>query len=103
MTLPSRLELEARLERFVAENPRLRDRYEAMSKAELIRKLMIEKMERVESVTRRNRVLEQWASENPEIIDKVAQRVKKLAAEERPRFAITQSVKPERPGPRMGL
>jgi hypothetical protein len=50
-----------------------------------------------------NRLVLELLAEDPEIVDKVAQRVKKLAAEERPRFAITQSVKPERPGPRMGL
>jgi hypothetical protein len=50
-----------------------------------------------------NRLVLELLAEDPEIVDKVAQRVKKLAAEERPGFANTQPVKQERPGPRMGL
>jgi hypothetical protein len=82
-------ELEAELDRFVAENPRLRDHYNAMSKEELIRKLMLAKMERAESAVGRNRELEPWVKENPDIIAKVEQRVKTTVAENRQRVDVS--------------
>ena len=52
-------ELEAKLDRFIAENPRLQEHGNAMSKDELIRKLMLAKMERAEMRTLRNQEVEQ--------------------------------------------
>jgi hypothetical protein len=73
-------ELEAKLDRFIAENPRLREHGNAMSKDELIRKLMLAKMERAEMRTLRNHELEQWVRENPDIRAKIVQRLKKRVA-----------------------
>lgn len=72
-------ELEARLDRFIAENPQVVERLHAMSRDELVRKLMAEKMERAESIANRNRELEPWVREHPEIIPKVEQRLTNLA------------------------
>jgi hypothetical protein len=74
-------ELEAKLDRFIAENPRLRERYQAMSKNELLRRVMAERMESQESANLRNREIEPWVKEHPEIVEKVAQRVKTEATE----------------------
>jgi hypothetical protein len=81
-------ELEARLDQFIAKNPVLHERYNAMSKDELVRKLMLARMERAEVTVRRNRELEQWVNENPDIVAKVEQRLRNLADENRHRAAV---------------
>lgn len=70
-------ELEASRVRLIAENPMLREYYNAMSKEELTAELALAKREHAEMVLCRNREVEQWVKENPEIIAKVAQRLKK--------------------------
>lgn len=60
--------------------PQLRERYNAMSKGELIRKLMFAKMERAETADARNRELGPWVKENPSIVSKVEQRLKTAVA-----------------------
>ena len=83
-------ELEARLDKFIAENPTLLEHYNAMSKEELVQRQMRTRMaqENAEMVVRRNRELEQWIKENPEIVAKVEARFKNVAAENRERPAI---------------
>jgi hypothetical protein len=81
-------ELEARLEQFIREKPKLHGQLTAMSKEELIRRLMFTKMERAEVAVRRNSELEQWVKENPDIVVKVEHRLRNLAGETRHRAAI---------------
>jgi hypothetical protein len=87
-------ELEARLDKFIAENPALHEYYNAMTKEELIQKFMRARMarENTEMVVRRNRELEQWVNENPEIVAKVEAHIKNKAAEirERPSINVAQ-------------
>lgn len=73
-------ELEAQRVRLIAESPMLREYYNAMSKEELTAELALAKREHAEMVLCRNREVEQWVNENPEIIAKVAQRLKKTVA-----------------------
>jgi hypothetical protein len=73
-------ELEAKLDRFIAENPRLREHGNAMSKDELFRKLMLAKMESAEMRVLRNQEVEQWVRENPDIGTKIVQRLKNTVA-----------------------
>ena len=73
-------ELEAQRVRLIAESPMLREYYNAMSKEELTAELALAKREHAEMVLCRNREVEQWVKENPEIIAKVAQRLKKTVA-----------------------
>ena len=73
-------ELEASRVRLIAENPMLREYYNAMSKEELTAELVLAKREHAEMVLCRNREVEHWVKENPEIIAKVAQRLKKTVA-----------------------
>ena len=70
-------ELEASRVRLIAENPMLREYYNAMSKEELTAEIALMKREHAEMVLCRNREVEQWVKENPEIIAKIAQRLKK--------------------------
>jgi len=69
--------VEASRVRLIAENPMLREYYNAMSKEELTAELALAKREHAEMVLCRNREVEQWVKENPEIIAKVAQRLKR--------------------------
>jgi len=81
-------ELEAKLDRFIAENPQLREHYNVMSKEQLIRKLLISKMERAEVAVVRDRELAQWVKENPDIVAKVERRVNNTVAENRQRIGV---------------
>ncbi len=83
-------ELEARLDKFIAENPTLLEHYNAMSKEELVQRQMRARMarENAEMVVRRNRELEQWVNENPEIVAKVEARFKNEAVANRERQSI---------------
>lgn len=81
-------ELDAKLDQFIRDNPRLHERLTAMSKEELVRRLMSEKIGRGETVVRRNRELERWVSENPEIVSKVEERIKILADDNRQRATV---------------
>ncbi|HZP59608.1 MAG TPA: hypothetical protein VFB27_04730 [Opitutaceae bacterium] len=76
-------EQEAQLDRFIAENAQLLERYGAMSKAELVRGMMVEEMKREESraAVRSTRVLAQWVTENPDVVAKVEARFENKAAE----------------------
>jgi hypothetical protein len=102
-------ELQARLDKFIAENLALHDYYNSMSKEELVQRQMRAKMQRenAERVIRRNRELEQWVNENPEIVAKVEAHLKNKAAENRERPSIkiakTEAVKQGMRAPRMHL
>lgn len=102
-------ELEARLDKFIAENPTLLEYYNAMSKEELVQKQMLARMgrEHAEMVVRRSHELEQWVKENPEIVAKVEVHLKNEAVANRQRPAInvakTETVKQGMHAPRMHL
>jgi len=102
-------ELEARLDKFIADNPQLRDHYLAMGGKEVVRRMMRARMARAETAERRKRELQQWVNENPDVAAKVDERVKATASRIRPRAAIdagvgeTQAMKKGTPGPRMGM
>ena len=81
-------EQEARLDQFIRENPKLHGQLTAMSKEELVRRLMFTKMERAEVAVRCNGELEQWVKENPDIVVKVEQRLRNLAGENRHHAAV---------------
>jgi hypothetical protein len=81
-------EIDAKLDRFIGENPKLHEYYNGMGKEQLIRKLMLGKMQRSEVSERRNEELLQWVNENPEIKAKVEERIKNVPAENRERALI---------------
>src|SRR5476651_986496 len=76
-------ELEAKLDRFIADNPQLCEHYDRMSPNEQFRKLMLSRMERAEGAERRNGEVKQWLAENPDIIAKVEQRVQTTIGQKR--------------------
>lgn len=63
---------DAKVDRFIAENLDLREYYEKPSKEELIRKLMLGKMQRSEYTNGRNAELRTWVEEHPEIKERIS-------------------------------
>ena len=100
-------ELEARLEKFIADNPQLREHYLAMGGQEAVRRMMLARMARAETAERRQRELQQWVSENPDITAKVDERVKTTVPRIRSRAAVSavqaQTTRQAPLGPRLGL
>ena len=70
-TLRRNPEIDAKLDRFIAENPDLREYYAKLSKEDLIRKLMLGKMQRAEYANGRNAEIKAWVEEHPEIKERV--------------------------------
>ena len=103
-TLRRNPEIDAKLDRFIQENPKLHEYYDALSKEELIRKLMLGKMQRSEYTNGRNQEIVAWVEENPEIKAKIEARIRNGPEQNRERAclnaatteALTQTVKSPR-------
>lgn len=95
-------EIDAKLDEFIRQNPRLHEYYQALSKEELIRKLMLGKMQRAEYANNRNEEIRAWVEEHPEIKAKVEERVRNVPTANRERAfinaakreAMNQTVRP---------
>ena len=59
-TLRKNPEIDAKLDKFIAENPKLLEYYSALSKDDLIRKQMLGKMQRSEYTNGRNEEIKAW-------------------------------------------
>jgi hypothetical protein len=106
-TLRRNPEIDAKLDRFIAENTKLHDYYNGLSKGELIRKLMLQKMDRQEYRAGRNEEIRAWVEERPEIKAKIEERIRNVPAEKRERAFINaakteaqnQAMRPSGPRP----
>lgn len=87
-TLRRNPEIDAKLDRFIGENPDLREYYEKLSKDELIRKLMLGKMQRSEYTNGRNAEIKAWVEEHPEIKEKIEARIRNVPPQNRERAFI---------------
>ncbi|HEX2853953.1 MAG TPA: hypothetical protein VHO24_11995 [Opitutaceae bacterium] len=81
-------EIDAKLDRFIAENPKLLEYYQNLSKEDLIRKQMLGKMQRSDYANGRNQELRAWVEENPEIKAKIEERVRNVPEANRDRAFI---------------
>ena len=77
-TLRRNPEIDAKLDKFIQENPKLLEYYSALSKDELIRKQMLGKMQRSEYTNGRNEEIRAWVEEHPEIKSKIAERIRNV-------------------------
>ena len=101
-TLRRNPEIDAKLDRFIQENPKLHEYYDALSKEELIRKLMLGKMQRSEYTNGRNEEIKAWVEEHPEIKSKIEERIRNVPEANRERAfinaakteAMNQTVRP---------
>ena len=87
-TLRRNPEIDAKLDRFIAENPKLHEYYNQLPKEELIRKLMLGKMQRNDYAETRNNEIKAWVAENPEIQKRVEERIRNVPEANRQRAFI---------------
>ena len=87
-TLRRNPEIDAKLDKFIAENSKLHDYYQGLSKDELIRKVMLGKMQRTEYANGRNEEVRAWVEEHPEIKTKIEERIRNVPAANRERAFI---------------
>ena len=95
-------EIDAKLDRYIQENPKLREYYDGLSKEDLIRKLMLGKMQRAEYANGRNAEIKAWVEEHPEVKTKIEERLRNVPAANRERAfinaakteAMNQTVRP---------
>jgi hypothetical protein len=78
-------EIDAKLDRFIQENSKLREFYQGLSKEDLIRKLMLAKMQRSEYTNGRNQEIRAWVEEHPEIKAKIEERIRNVPEAKRER------------------
>ena len=101
-TLRKNPEIDAKLDKFIAENPKLLEYYSALSKDDLIRKQMLGKMQRTEYTNGRNEEIKAWVEEHPEIKSKIEERIRNVPEANRERAfinaakteAMNQTVRP---------
>jgi hypothetical protein len=101
-TLRRNPEIDAKLDKFIQENPKLLEYYQGLSKDELIRKQMLGKMQRSEYTNGRNEEIRAWVEEHPEIKSKIAERIRNVPEANRERAfinaakteAMNQTVRP---------
>lgn len=87
-TLRRNPEIDAKLDRFIADNPKLHEYYNQLPKEELIRKLMLGKMQRTDYAETRNNEIKAWVAENPEIQKRVEERIRNVPEANRQRAFI---------------
>lgn len=87
-TLRRNPEIDAKLDKFIAENSKLHEYYQGLSKDELIRKVMLGKMQRTEYANGRNEEIRTWVEEHPEIKTKIEERIRNVPAANRERAFI---------------
>ena len=107
-TLRRNPEIDAKLDKFIGENPKLAEYYNGLSKDDLIRKLMLGKMQKAEYSNGRNEEIKAWVEEHPEIKSKIEERLRNVPAANRERAfinaakteAMNQTVRPNGNGVR---
>jgi hypothetical protein len=87
-TLRRNPEIDAKLDRFIAENTKLHEYYDALPKQELIRKLMLGKMQQRDYAEGRNNEIRSWVEEHPEIKAKVEESIRNVPEVNRARAFI---------------
>ena len=96
-------EIDAKLDKFIGENPKLVEYYNGLSKDDLIRKLMLGKMQKAEYSNGRNEEIRAWVEEHPEIKAKIEERLRNVPEASRQRAfinaakteAMNQTVRPQ--------
>ena len=88
-TIRTNPEIDAKIDEFIKENPKLLAYYQELPKEVLIRKLILGKMQRAGYANQRNQEIIAWVEENPEIKAKIEARVKNVPEANRQRAFIT--------------
>src|SRR4051812_25379927 len=81
-------EIDAKLDRFIAENPKLHEYYDKLPKEELIRKLMLGKMQQRDYAENRNNEIRSWVEEHPDVKQRVEESIRHVPEQNRARAFI---------------
>ena len=81
-------EIDAKLDKFIGENPQLAEYYNALSKDDLVRKLMLGKMQRSEYTNGRNDEIKAWVEEHPDVKTRIEERIRNVPEGNRERAFI---------------
>ena len=84
-------EIDAKIDRFIQENPKIHEYYMGLSKEDLFRKAILGKVQRSEYSNQRNQEIVSWVEEHPEIKAKIEERIKNVPAENRQRAFLTMA------------
>lgn len=82
-------EVDAKVTQFIKDNPKLYEYYAQQSKEQLIRKLMLGKMQRNEYTKGQNADIRAFLEKNPEIKERVESRIRRLSPDRQERAFIT--------------
>ena len=101
-TLRRNPEIYAKLDTFIGQNPKLLEYYNGLSKDDLVRKLMLGKMQRNEYSNGRNEEIRAWVEEHPEVKSRIEERIRNVPEGNRERAfinaakaeALKQTVRP---------
>ena len=104
-------EIDAKLDKFIAENQGLYDHYLKQDKTTLARKLMLSRMNRSESMTKKVEALREVVDSNPELKARVDAAMAKIPAEKRGQAfrsvaqaaLADQAVAAQRSGPKVSV
>jgi hypothetical protein len=102
-TLRRNPEIDAKLDKFIQEHPKLHEYYQGLSKDDLIRKQMLGKMQKAEYSNNRNQELRTWVNEHPEVKAKIEERLRNVPEANREKAymnaakteAMNQTVRPQ--------
>jgi hypothetical protein len=84
-------EIDAKIDRFIQENPKVHEYYMGLSKEDLVRKAILGKVQRSEYSNQRNQEIVAWVEERPEIKAKIEERIKNVPEENRQRAFLTMA------------
>ena len=87
-TLRRNPEIDAKLDKFIGTNPGLVEYYNGLGKDELVRKLMLGKMQRSEYSSDRNQEIKTWVEEHPEVKARIEERIRNVPEANRERAFI---------------
>jgi len=90
-TLRRNPEIDAKIDRFIQENPKIHEYYMGLSKEDLVRKAILGKVQRSEYSNQRNQEIVAWVEEHPYIKAKIEERIKNIPADRRERAFVTMA------------
>ncbi|MFA6960384.1 MAG: hypothetical protein WC205_06525 [Opitutaceae bacterium] len=90
-TLRRNPEIDAKIDRFIQENPKVHEYYMGLSKEDLVRKAILGKVQRSEYSNQRNQEIVSWVEEHPEVKARIEERIKNIPADRRERAFVTMA------------
>jgi hypothetical protein len=90
-TLRRNPEVDAKIDQFIRDNPKVHEYYMGLSKEDLVRKAILGKVQRNEYSSQRNQEIVAWVEEHPEVKARIEERIKNIPADRRERAFVTMA------------